>query len=70
MQTDISVFHGIIPPIYQYRKNVISTELMCEYRTGGSAKAKLAMRVRSLTNLAVGTDRPCMQRMAIALQIA
>ena len=43
---------------------------VCEYRTGGSAKAKLAMHVRSLTNLAVGTDRPCMQRMAIALQIA
>ena len=27
VQTDISIFHGIIPPIYQYRKNVIPMEL-------------------------------------------
>ena len=28
VQTDISIFHDIIPPIYRYRKNVIPTELM------------------------------------------
>ena len=27
VQTDISIFHDIIPPIYRYRKNVIPTEL-------------------------------------------
>ena len=27
VQTDISNFHNIIPPIYRYRKNVIPTEL-------------------------------------------